>query len=523
LSSAAEETDLDAVVKALSNLFDEGKKDVLLRAVRKALGSALAENRALSQRVAELTKRVYGRSSERIDPNQLRLALAEMRADEAVEEVEPSNAGDGDLPNDSPPPRPTSAKDKRRGRKPLPASLPREEIRLTPTDEQVEGKGRMSKVGEETSEVLEFIPATFKVLVYVRETWSNDTGEIVTAPPPNKIIDKGIPGPGLLTHIAISKYVDHTPLARLSRIFERSGVHLHRNRLVDWIAVVADLLEALARRIHQLAMAAHVLQVDDTRIDVLDRKKAKNIKRAHLWVMVGDKRYVSFKYTEDWTAERAEEFLGERIGWMQVDGYGGYEAIAKDRPLLLVACWMHARRYLVKALDANDVRAAEPLDLIKRMYELEAASKEAGETPDERYERRQRDLVPLLDELEAWMIKNAGVAPPKEPLGRALTYLANHWELLRVVEKDGALELDNGEVERVIRGPAMGRRNWLFAGSDEGGHRAAVILTVLETAKRAGVDLREYLQDVLVKISAGWKQSRLDELLPHNWAANRPA
>src|SRR5690606_17616867 len=138
----------------------------------------------------------------------------------------------------------------------------------------------------------------------------------------------------------------------------------------------------------------------------------------------------------------------------------------------LVACWMHARRYLVKALDANDLRAAEPLDIIKRMYEVEAASKEAGESHDERYERRQRDLVPLLDELETWMTKNAGVAPPKEPLGRALTYLANHWELLRVVEKDGALELDNGEVERVIRGPAMGRRNWLFAGSDEGGHRA---------------------------------------------------
>lgn len=521
MPAASEDTDLDAVVDALGNLFDEGKKDVLLRAVRTALGAALAENRALSQRVVELTKRVYGRSSERIDPNQLRLALEELRASEASEQ--PQADPDEEVSTGVSPQQKRSAKDRRRARRPLPDSLPREEIRLTPTPEQVEGKATMSKVGEERSEVLEFEPAQFKVLVYIRETWSNDDGEIVTAPPPNKIIDKGIPGPGLLTHITLSKYIDHCPLARLCRIFERSGVKLHRNRLVDWVAAVAALLEPLAKRIHRLAMMAHVLQVDDTRIDVLDRNKAKNIKRAHLWAMIGDKRYVSFKYTEDWTAERAEEFLGERIGWMQVDGYAGYESIAQGRALLLVACWMHARRYLVKALESKDIRAAEPIDIIKRMYEVESASKKAGETHEERYERRQRELVPLLDELEAWMAKNAGVAPPKEPLGRALTYLENHWELLRVVEKDGALELDNGEVERVIRGPAMGRRNWLFAGSDAGGERAAIILTVLETAKRARVDLREYLRDVLIKIAAGWKQGRLDELLPHNWAARQPA
>lgn len=513
---ANDEADLDAVIETLGKLFDQGKKDVLLGAVRSVLGAAKSDLRLMGLQLAEALRRVYGRSSERIDPNQLRLALEELR--EAQQPAAP--VPEGELPAE-PPTEPTSAKERRRGRRPLPASLPREEVRLTPTPEQVEGKGTMHKVGEERSEVLEYEPARFKVIVYVRETWSNDAGQIVTAPAPLKIIDKGIPGPGLLTHVVLSKYIDHCPAARQTKIFARDGVELHRNRLVDWIGAVAFLLEPLARRIGELALLAHALQVDDTHIKVLDRRKASNVKRGHLWLLVGDKKYVSVRYTENWTAERAEQFLGKRIGWMQVDGYAGYESIAKDRPILLVGCWMHARRHLVKALEAKDVRAAEPLHIIKRMYEVEAASKEADESHEQRHQRRQRELVPLLDELEQWKDAHRGVVPPSEPLGRAWTYLDNHWDILRVVVRDGALELDNGEVERVARGPAMGRRNWLFAGSDEGGERAATILTVLETAKRAGVDLREYLRDLLEKIAGGWKQSRLDELLPERWVAAR--
>lgn len=510
--------DVDEIVDVLGRLFDEGKKDVLLDAMRTVLTAANADMRAMSLRLAEALKRVYGRSSERVDPNQLRLMLDEMRQEQRSEAaVEPT----AQLPSDPPQPPPESTKERRRGRRPLPASLPREEVRLRPTPEQVEGKGAMAKVSEERSEVLEYEPARFKVIVYVRETWSNTTGEIVTAPAPLKIIDKGMPGPGLLVHVVMSKYIDHCPLARLSKIFARDGVDVHRNRLVDWIAAVAFLLEPLARRISELAMLAHALQVDDTRIDVLDQAKAKNIKRGHLWVLVGDLRFVAFFYTENWTAELAARFLGRRIGWMQVDGYAGFGALAEGRPILLVGCWMHARRYFVKALEAKDVRAAEPLQIIGKIYDVGRASKEAGDTHQQRYERRQRDMVPLLDELERWKDAHAGAVPPNEPLGRAWTYLHNHWKLLRVVVQDGALELDNGEVERVIRGPAMGRRNWLFAGSDEGAERAATILTVLETAKRADVDIREYLRDVLEKVASGWKQSRLDELLPHVWAARR--
>jgi transposase len=303
------------------------------------LSAARTDNLLLTQKVAELTKKVYGRSSERIDPNQLRLALADMRAEATGADV-PTDAN-AELPSEAPmaPTRPRK-KGKANGRRPLPADLPREEVRLAPTAEQQAGKGTMTKVGEERSEVLEYEPARFKVIVYIRETWSNANGEIVTAPVANKVIEKGLPGPGLLTQIVVAKYKDHLPLARQERIYRRDGVEIHRNTMVDWIAAVAFLLRPIANRIYELAMLAHVLQVDDTRLDVLDRSKKRNIKRAHLWVMVGDGTYIAFQYTPNWTAEQAEAFLGKRIGWMQVDGYKGYQSIAHDRPLLLVGCWM---------------------------------------------------------------------------------------------------------------------------------------------------------------------------------------
>jgi transposase len=504
------------VVEQLSQMLDAGRKDDALAAVRMMLEAVVRENEQQRQKIAELLRRVYGPSGEKLDPRQLRLALEEMRAEAQAQQ--PAVDPEAKLPNEpAEPTRERNAKERRHGRRKLPADLPRQEIRLFPTVEQVADKGTMSKVDEERSEVLEYEPATFKVLVYIREIWSNAEGQIVTAPVPNKVIAKGLPGPGLLTQITLSKYEYHCPLNRQTRMYARSGVELHRNTLVDWIAAVAFLLEPVARRIHQRAMLCHVLQVDDTTLKVLDQDKASNIKRGHLWVMVGDAKYVSFRYTENWTAKKAKEFLGERIGWMQIDGYKGYESIVEDGLALPVGCWMHCRRYFYKAFEAKDLRAAVPLEIIGKLYEVERKSKEAGDDHEQRRERRLEKSVPILDELEEWIRERHGLEPTSTLLGKALTYAHNHWKILRVVVQDGALELDNGEVERVIRGPAMGRRNWLFAGSDEGAERAAVILTVLETAKRAGIDRRAYLHDLLVKLSDGWLMSRLDELLPENW------
>jgi transposase len=523
-ASVPQDNGLGEVRKELHKMLDEGRKDAALDLVFGLLDKVLKDNRHLETRVAQLLKRVYGRSSERIDPDQLKLAFEQLRAEEAT-----ANGGSGPEPdpnaqvaNDpeqepSKPPKPR--KPRVGGRRSLPAHLEREQIRLVPTLEQVQGKGVMHKVGEQSSEVLDYVPARFIVLHYIRETWSNAAGEIVTAPVPNKMIEKGIPGPGLLTQVVLSKYRDHCPLARQTRIYARSGVTLSRNTLVDWVRVVAFLLQSLAARIYQKAMDAHVLQVDDTHLQVLDRSCVNNSKRGHLWALVGDHKWVAYKYTQDWTAQSAEAFLGTRIGWMQIDGYAGYKGILDKGLALGVGCLMHARRYFVKAFEADDLRAALPLEMIRKLYRIERDSKEAAESPQQRHQRRQQHSVPILDQMEAWIEQQRAIEPPSSYLGKALTYAHNHWDLLRVVTCDGALELDNGDVERAMRGPAMGRRNWLFAGSDEGAQRAAIILTILETAARQGVDLQQYLHDVLVKISGGWPLSRLDELLPQPWAA----
>jgi transposase len=507
-----------SVREELARMFDAGDKHKLLETVEELLVGALRQVNTLSARVAELTRQLYGSKQERISPHQLALALAELRQEQTQPESsadKPDEPAVPDKPSDA---LPRLRQRKRGGRRPLPAHLQREEIRIEPTEEQLAAtSGGMRKMSEERSEVLEYVPAQFKVLVYVREVWSNAVGEIVTAPAPDKIIDKGLPGPGLLTQVVVVKYRDHVPLARQTGIYQRAGVELSRNTLVDWVAAVAFLFEALARLILQRAMQSHVLQVDDTKIPVQDRRKAKNIKSGHLWALIGDRRYVAYRYTDNWRAETAVALLGERIGWMQVDAYKGYEQVFARGLAIEVGCWMHARRYFVRAFERNDLRAAKPIDLIREMYKIEAASKEAGESHQARLERRQRDMKPLIDELRAWLDKHQGCDVPSSPLSQAITYADNQWVALLCPLYDGSLEIDNGEVERALRGTALGRKNWLFAGSDEGAERAAIIKTVIDTAVHHGVDVWQYVHDVLIKLSAGWPMRRLEELLPENW------
>ena len=505
---------LAQVMDQLSALFDAGDKKRLLEEIARLLGSAQREVNSLSGRVAELLTQLYGRKSERFNPNQLEMALAALQPvenpDEPAITVPPSEG--------EPRSRQRASRSKKRGRKSLPSELPREEIVLLPNSDQLAEAGDgMKKIGEQRSEVLEWVPAHFKVLVYIRETWANDLGEIVTAPPAPKVIDKGLPGPGLLAQVAVAKFRDHLPLNRQVQIYRRSGVELSRSTLVDWMAAVAYLLEPLARLIFQRVMSSHVLQVDDTRLPVLDRKKKKNIKNGRLWAMVGDTSYVAYRYTRDWKGASAAEFLALRIGWMQVDGYKGYKQTFQLGLAIEVGCWMHCRRYFYKALERGDKRAQAPLAFIRGMYQVEAASKEAGDSPQERLERRLRDSVPLRDQLGQWIADHGNRELPSSHLGKALTYAINQWNALMRPFEDGALELDNGEVERALRGPAQGRKNWLFAGSDAGAERSATIATVLESAVRHGVEPWAYLQDVLTKLSHGWLNRRLEELLPHRW------
>lgn len=378
--------------------------------------------------------------------------------------------------------------------------------------------GTMRRLDAKPSMVLEFVPPSFNVVVYLREVCSNEQGVILVAPPPVKVLEKSLPGPELLVQVLLAKFRDHVPLTRQTQIYRRLGVVLSRNTLVDWVAGAAQLLRLLAYLIDRHVLDdSHVVQADDTHLPVLDRSKAANIKRGHLWALVGDHDYVAYRYAPDWRAETTFEILGERKGWLQVDAYKGYTSIFARGAAVEVGCNMHARRYFVRAYKANDSRAARPLQIYQALYAVERASRAAGEDSNARLQRRRRDSKPLFDELSEWVKETATQARPTSLLSKACTYVTNHWDALIRPLDDGRLELDNGDCERTMRGPAIGRRNWLFAGSAAAAERTAILCTVLESAARHGLDLRLCLHDVLIKIAGDWPQSRLPELMPHRW------
>jgi transposase len=512
------------VIAELRHLRDRSGDDAMFEVVEKILGRLTRHITFIEQRVAELTRTLYGRKSEKFDPNQLQLTLQKLR-DEQAQEAQQDRLEHPDAPIEPKPPAPPPRDKNRnhRGRRPLPAHIPRRKHRLAPTAEQWASLGPSPTfVGIETSEVLDWIPGGFVVDRYEREKWSGKSGDvsIVTAPAPVKLVEKGLVGPGLGAHVVVSKVRELLPLARQSRSFrERDGVDLHRNTLVDVFAAVCDWLEPVADLIWAKAMASYVVQVDDTRLPVQDRQRVGTCKTGHLWVIVGDQTWVAFEYTADWTKESTANLLGSRIGYLQGDGYGGYDQFDRaDSKIFLVGCWMHARRGFVAALELNDLRAAIPVDLIAKLYEIEAQAKVAQATPEQRLDRRQRDSLPVLDDLREWLDANAPAVEPKSPLGKAITYIINQWGRLTVPFFDGRLELDNGAAERELKPPAIGRRNWFFAGSDEGGNRAAIANTVIATAVRQGVAPWLYVKDILEKLMNGWPNSRIEELLPCRWA-----
>jgi len=327
----------------------------------------------------------------------------------------------------------------------------------------------------------------------------------------------------MLAEVVVGKYTDHTPVHRQVGIYERLGVSLARSTLYGWVFKVARELK-LAKRIRALALTAYLPQVDDTGVVVLDKSADGGSRRGHIWSCLGDGLWGGYRYTEDWKADGPEAFPSDRIGWMQADAYAGFDRLYEPMggTAVEVACWAHARRYLVKAKDAGDFRAARPLRLIQKIFRFERQAKDRALSPEALLALRKKKTDPLRKELGKWLATMRPKAPPDEPLGKAITYFTNQWAALRRFCEDGRLPMTNNDCERSLRGIAVGRANWMFCGSDEGAETAAVILTCLGTAKLAGVNPRAWLADVLDKLANGWKTTRLDELLPPNWKAGQP-
>jgi transposase len=408
-------------------------------------------------------------------------------------------------------------------RRPLPAELPRETETITPEQEACPGcGGTLRSLGEDVSETLEYIPARFIVIRTVRPKLScSCCSQIVQAPAPNRPIDRGLAGPGLLAHVLVSKYADHLPLYRQVEIYQRAGVDLDRSTLADWVGGVSRTLQPLVEALKKYVLSGEKLHGDDVPVPVLAPGNGKT-KTGRLWTYVRDDRpagsqeasAVWFTYSPDRKGEHPAGHLQSYHGILQADGYAGFNKLYETGRVVEAACWAHVRRKFHDLYQAHrSPIAEEALRRIARLYGIEQEIR--GRSPAERQEIRQTRSRPLVEALHAWWKTTLSKLSQKSDVAVAIRYALERWSALLRFCEDGRIEMDNNAAERALRAVALGRKNYLFAGSDTGGERAAAIYSLLGSAKLNGIDPEAYLSLVLRRI-ADHPINRISELLPWN-------
>jgi transposase len=466
--------------------------------------------------IAKLRRMQFGRKSEKLDRQieQLELRLDELQATQA-ENTAASHPSVGVARAAD-----VAAKPARR---PLPEHLPRE-VRTYPPKQKAcpDCGGKLQPLGEDVSEILEYVPARFKVIRQVRPKLACACCErIVQAEAPSRPIERGMAGPGLLAHVLVSKYCDHLPLYRQSEIYAREGVELERSTLADWVGGTSQLLAPLVEALRRHVLSAAKLHADDTPVPVLAPGNGKT-KTGRLWTYVRDDRpagdatpaAVWFAYSPDRKGEHPQAHLGNFTGTLQADGYAGFDAVYETGRIQEAACWAHVRR---KFYDLNLAHrspvAAEAIERIAALYAIEKEIR--GHAAGERREVRHAQARPLLDSLKQWLEETLEKLSRKSDTALAVRYALSRWEALLHYVDDGCIEIDNNAAERSLRTVALGRKNYLFAGSDAGGERAAAIYSLIGTAKLNGLDPEAYLRNVLSRI-ADHPIKRISELLPWN-------
>lgn len=409
-------------------------------------------------------------------------------------------------------------------RRPIPDHVPRMEVELSPAaDACADCGGKLRRIGEDVTEELEYVPGRFIVNRVVRPRLACTGCErFVQAPLPSRPIERGRPGPGLLAHLLVSKYADHLPLYRQSQIFERDGLDLDRSTLADWVGKSTALLEPLADAIGRHVLEAAAIFADDTPIRMLAPGAGKT-QTARLWTYARDERpwrgsappAAWYRFSGDRKGQHPKDHLARFRGWMHADGYAGFEDLYRSGAIREVACMAHVRRKFVDIHRSQASPIAE--EAIQRIARLYAVEKEArGSPPERRVDLRQAKAVPVFDELEAWLAQQLARISGKSPLALAIRYALARMERMRPYLAHGILELDNNAAERGMRAIALGRKNYLFVGSEAGGKAAAIAYTLVETAKLNGVDPHAWLADTLARIP-DYKITKVDELLPWRW------
>jgi transposase len=500
----------------------------LIRELLATLREQTHLNAKLQHQLEQLLRRIYGKKSEKLDPSQLLLFAREI-----LEAGRPALTPTPEPPTAPPPP----ARIQGHGRKPLPADLPRQRVMHDVAPEELpcpDCGAERTKFGEDVREQLEYIPASLVVLQHVRPKYACKACQayVVIAERLPEPIEKGLPGPGLLAHVGVSKYADHLPLYRQTGILKRFGVELSRSTLCDWMAAASGLLAPIVQEMLKRVLESAVVQTDDTTVPVQDHD-GKGIKTGRLWVHIGNwnHRFVVYQYTPDRSGAGPQRVFRDFRGYLQADAYAGYDGLYTDGKIVEVGCWMHARRNFYEARGSDPTRSHLVLGWITGLYAIEEDAKKARKEHPEwddavwhayRYELRLQRSRPILEAIHAWLEGERAKVTPKSPIGEAIGYALNHWTALMRPLEAGFLEIDNGASERALKPVALGRKNWLFAGSDEGGKTAATLMSLCTTCKELGIEPFAYLRDVLARVSTH-PHSRIAELLPDRWKPAKAA
>jgi transposase len=472
----------------------------------------------LAETLALLRRYIFGQRRERFidDPGQGHL----FDIPEILNEPEPAASPS---PDDAAAQRSTAARSPRRTRL---DHLPH--IRIphdVPEAEKICSccGGPKTRIGEDESRELDFIPARLEVKVHVLPKYAcpKCRDGVISPPVPPKVVPGGIAGVGLVSFVIVSKFADHLPLYRLEDILMRYGVYLSRSTLCDWVRNAADLLKPLAELQKSLVLQSPILWTDDTPVTVLGGKEGGSSK-GRFWVYIGDAEhpYSAYDFTMSRARDGPAEFLKDYRGFLQADAYGGYDGIflGSAGGILEVACWAHARRKFFDARSNAPREANQVLEWIQQLYDIEDRALDFAAA--ERQALRQQESAPILDRIETYLDELTPRILPKSALGKAMTYARNQWSALRRYLSDGRLTIDNNVSERTLRLQAIGRKNWEFLGSAEAGPRAAVLFTILAGAKRHQLEPWAYLRDVLLHLSVG--ETELERLLPDRWGASHP-
>jgi transposase len=491
-------------------------KQIVLEQRARLLSSKL-QIEQLKLELSRLKRMQFGRSSEQLDERiaQLELTLEEFEAREAA------------LPPAVIAALPERVKPVRR---PLPESLPRETVMHSSAPQCPECSGEMRVLGDDVAEMLEYVSSHFKVIRHVRPKLScAKCQKIVQADAPSRPIARGLAGPGLLAHVLVSKYCDHLPLYRQSQIYLRDGINLDRSTLADWVGSASGLLDPLVTAVKDYVFKAHKIHGDDTPVPVLCPGRGTT-RQGRLWSYVRDDRpagsteppAVWFSYSPDRKGEHPRRHLKDFVGILQADGYAGFDRLYNDQdphhPIKEAACWAHVRGKFYDIHVATDSPiAGEALARIGELYGIE--SEVRGLSPEIRQQIREARAGPKLSELHQWLIATVKQLSKKSEPAGAIHYALARWKALTRYRDDGRVEIDNNAAERALRVVALGRKNYLFAGADCGGERAAAMYSLMGTAKLNDIDSEAYLRYVLTHI-AQHPINRVEELLP--WCIAQP-